>query len=104
MGLIPANNEKLDRIENMIARYTCGKMSIAKDRLNNRPEQGGLSLICLREMDIAMKCSWINRWRKEGQEMDITGRKVFGTSRCIRNIWKKRFLVFANAIQGTRSR
>jgi hypothetical protein len=51
-------------------------LRIAQDRINNRVEQGGLGLICLEELDVAIKVGWINRWLKEGDNIDITGSTV----------------------------
>jgi hypothetical protein len=31
----------------------------------------------LEELDIAIKCGWVNRWLKDGVKRDITGRAVF---------------------------
>jgi hypothetical protein len=76
MGIIPAERKKLLEIENAIGQYACGNLKIAKDRIYNRVEQGGLGLIKLEELDTAIKCGWINRWTKEGNKMDITGKYV----------------------------
>ncbi len=57
-------------IENAIGQFACGNLKIARDRIYNRVEQGGLGLIELEELDIAIKCGWINRWTKEGNKMD----------------------------------
>jgi hypothetical protein len=48
----------------MIERYVLAKIQIAKDRIYNRTDQGGLGLLKIEELDTAMKCAWINRWRK----------------------------------------
>ncbi len=64
MGIIPAERKKLLEIENAIGQYACGNLKIARDRIYNRVEQGGLGLIKLEELDIAIKCGWINRWTK----------------------------------------
>jgi hypothetical protein len=82
MGVIPANKNKLSEIEDAIGKYVCGNLKIAKDRWHNRPEQGGLGLIKLDELDTAIKCGWVNRWVKEGiVKRDITGRSVLGLAR-----------------------
>jgi hypothetical protein len=76
MGIIPAERKKLLEIENAIGQFVCGNLKIARDRIYNRVKQGGLGLIKLEELDIAIKCGWINRWTKEGNKMDITGKYV----------------------------
>jgi hypothetical protein len=82
MGIIPANKKKLTEIEDAIGKYVCGNLNIAKDRWHKKPEQGGLGLIKLDELDMAIKCGWINRWLKEGiVRRDITGRTVIGMER-----------------------
>jgi hypothetical protein len=76
MSTIPAHKKTLVEIEEAIAQYVCGEMRIAKDRIHNRAEQGGLGLIPLEELDMAIKCAWVNRWIKEGQKVDYVGFRV----------------------------
>jgi hypothetical protein len=63
-------------IENAIGQYACGNLKIARERVHNSVEQGGLGLIKLEELDTAIKCGWINRWCKEGVKVDFTGKYV----------------------------
>jgi hypothetical protein len=65
----------------MIEKYAIGKLPIAKDRIYNKIEQGGIGLLKISELDTAMKSAWVNRWKKEGQDVDITGSRVLGTAR-----------------------
>jgi len=65
----------------MIERYVLGKIQMARDRIYNRTDQGGLGLLKIEELDTAMKCAWINRWKKEGRKVDITGHRVLRTGR-----------------------
>jgi hypothetical protein len=65
----------------MIEKYAIGKLQIAKDRIYNRIEQGGIGLLKLSELDTAMKSAWVNRWKREGNGVDITGSRVLGTAR-----------------------
>jgi hypothetical protein len=39
----------------MIEKYTTGKLQIAKDRIYNKIEQGGLGLLKIWELNVAMK-------------------------------------------------
>ncbi len=47
MGIIPAEKKKLIEIETAIGKYACGNLKIARDKVHNRVEQGGLGLIKL---------------------------------------------------------
>jgi hypothetical protein len=76
MGILPVEKRKLVDIENAICQYACGNLKIARDKVHNRVEQGGLGLIKLEELDTAIKCGWINRWCKEGVKVDFTGKYV----------------------------
>ncbi len=76
MGVIPADKKKLSEIETAIGQYACGNLKIARDRIHNRVEQGGLILIKLEELDTAIKSGWVNRWIKEGRKVDTTGKYV----------------------------
>jgi hypothetical protein len=66
MGLIKLNQETADRIERLIERYVLGKLQVARDRIYNTVEQGGIGLIKISELDTAIGCGWINRWKREG--------------------------------------
>jgi hypothetical protein len=81
LGIIPADDGVLDRIESIIEWFTLGKLQIARDRIYNKLEQGGIGLLKLKDLDVAMKCAWVNRWNKEGQNVDITGGRVLNTAR-----------------------
>jgi hypothetical protein len=76
MGIIPLNKKLSVEVEKAINGYVCGGIRIAQDRINNRVEQGGLGMICLEELDIAIKVGWVNRWVKEGNKVDITGNSI----------------------------
>jgi hypothetical protein len=65
----------------MIEEYTVGKLQIARDRIYNTVEQGGLGLLKLDMLCISMGCAWINRWHREGDGVDITGSRVLETMR-----------------------
>jgi hypothetical protein len=63
--------------ESRIEKYTTGKLQIAKDRIQyNKIEQGGLGLLKIWELNVAMKSAWVNRWTKERECVDITGSRV----------------------------
>ncbi len=79
MSVIPTDSKKLSEVEDAVAKYACGEMKIAKDRVHNKVEQGGLGLIPLAELDIAIKCWWVNRWAKEGATVDFTGALVLNS-------------------------
>jgi hypothetical protein len=79
LGFIALEKRIADRIELMIEKYVVGKLQIARDRIYNKVEQGGLGLLKIQELETAMKCSWVNRWRKEGNNVDITGAMVLRT-------------------------
>ncbi len=81
MGIINIDQRTADRIERMIEKYVTGKMQIARDRIYNTVEQGGLGLLKITELDTAMCCAWINRWRREGDRVDITGSRVLSAAR-----------------------
>jgi hypothetical protein len=81
LGIIPLDMNACKTIEQMIEKYAIGKLPIAKDRIYNKIEQGGIGLLKISELDTAMKSAWVNRWKKEGQEVDITGSRVLGTAR-----------------------
>jgi hypothetical protein len=68
-------------LDNMIEKYAVGKLQIAKDRIYNKIEQGGIGLLKLSKLDIAMKSTWVNRWKREGHLVDITGSQVISTAR-----------------------
>ncbi len=65
----------------MIEEYTLGKLQVARDRIYNTVEQGGLGLLKLDLLGISMGCAWVNRWHREGDSMDITGSRVLDTAR-----------------------
>ncbi len=65
----------------MIEEYTVGKLQIARDRIYNTVEQGGLELLKLDMLGISMGCAWINRWHREGDGVDITESRVLETTR-----------------------
>jgi hypothetical protein len=90
LGIIPIDNNNAKVIEEMIERYAIGKLQIARDRIYNKIEQGGTGLLRIGELDTAMKSAWVNRWKKEGAAVDITGSRVLGTARqeCIEYINK----------------
>ncbi len=89
MGIIPLDKKKATEMEKAINGYVCGGYNIAQDRINNRIEQGGLGLIKLEELDIAIKCGWVNRWLKDGVKRDITGRAVFELGRWMSGIYRR---------------
>jgi len=78
LGIIPVEKGTLDRIDKQLAKYACGTLQIAADRIYNRVEQGGLGIISMCEMNTAIKSAWINRWRREGTGRDITAIRVMG--------------------------
>jgi hypothetical protein len=80
LGIIPLDTEAGKQIESMIERYAVGKLQIAKDRIYDKIEQGGIGLLRLSELDTAMKSAWVNRWKREGQSVDITGTRVLSTA------------------------
>jgi hypothetical protein len=53
---------------------------VSRDRIYNKVDQGGLGLLKIEELDTAMKCAWVNRWRIEGNNADITGNRVMQTA------------------------
>jgi hypothetical protein len=81
LGIIPTDTATANRIERMIEEYTVGKLQIARDRIYNTVEQGGLELLKLDMLGISMGCAWINRWHREGDGTDITGSRVLDTAR-----------------------
>ena len=80
LGIIPIESDIAKRIEGMIERYTLGNLQIAKDRIYNKIEQGGTGLLRISELNTAMKCAWVNRWKREGANVDITGSIVLNTA------------------------
>jgi hypothetical protein len=81
MGIIPIDVNTAKTIEVMIKKYTIGKLQIARDRIYYKIEQGGTGLLRILELDTAMKSAWVNRWKREGNNVDITGSSVLGTAR-----------------------
>jgi hypothetical protein len=81
LGIIPIDSNTAKALEEIIERYAIGKLQIAKDRIYNRVEQGGTGLLRISELDTAMKSAWVNRWKREGGGVDITGSRVLGTAR-----------------------
>jgi hypothetical protein len=81
LGIIPLDQNAGKIIEVMIEKYAIGKLQIAKDRIYNKIEQGGIGLLRIMDLDIAMKSAWVNRWKREGKNVDITGCRVLGTAR-----------------------
>jgi hypothetical protein len=81
LGIIPLDPAAGKTIEQMIEKYAIGKLQIARDRIYNKIEQGGIGLLKISDLDIAMKSAWINRWKREGKAVDITGSRVLGTAR-----------------------
>jgi hypothetical protein len=53
--------EILLQLESLIEKFVKGKLNIAKKRLYQPPEQGGLGLFELKPFLCAQKCSWIKR-------------------------------------------
>jgi hypothetical protein len=80
MGILPLGEVHCKKIEQLIEAFTLGRLQIARDRIYNKVEQGGTGLIRIRELEIAMKSSWINRWNKEGEKADVTGSRVIKTA------------------------
>jgi hypothetical protein len=80
LGIIPISVQHAKRIEGMIEKYVLAKIQMARDRIYNKVDQGGLGLLKIEELDTAMKCAWVNRWRREGTKVDITGHRVLRTS------------------------
>ncbi len=81
LGILPLDINAGGTIEQMIEKYAIGKLQIARDRIYNKIEQGGIGLLKISELDTAMKSAWVNRWKREGQSVDITGSRVIGTAR-----------------------
>ncbi len=61
MGIIPLEKRTSERIEQVIEKFVLGKLQVSKDRIYNKPEQGGLGLLKIWELNIVMKSSWVNR-------------------------------------------
>ncbi len=40
-----------------------------------------MGLLKIMELDTAMSCAWVNRWRREGVKVDITGSRVLSAAR-----------------------
>jgi hypothetical protein len=80
LGIIPLDINAGKAIEEMIEKYAIGKLQIAKDRIYNKVEQGGTGLLKITELDTAMKSAWVNRWKREGNMVDITGTRVLSTA------------------------
>jgi len=80
LGIIEIGPIKIRQIEDMIGKYVLGKLQVARDRLYKKIEQGGLGLLSLGELNTAMKSAWVNRWKKEGLKVDVTGTRVFRTT------------------------
>jgi len=80
MGIIPLEKRTAEKIEQMIEKFVLGKIQVARDRIYNKIEQGGLGLLKIWELNVAMKSSWINRWKRESRGVDITGSLVLGTA------------------------
>jgi hypothetical protein len=57
LGIIPVDANVGKQIKEMIEKYAIGKLQIAKDRIYNKIEQGGVGLLKLSELDTAMKCA-----------------------------------------------
>jgi hypothetical protein len=81
LGIIPIDSNTAKSIEGMIERFAIGKLQIAQDRIYNKIEQGGTGLLRISELNTAMKSAWVNRWKREGQDVDITGSRVLGMAR-----------------------
>jgi hypothetical protein len=81
LGILPLDTNAGNIIEQMIEKYAIGKLQIARDRIYNKIEQGGIGLLKISELDTAMKSAWVNRWKREGHSVDITGSRVLGTAR-----------------------
>jgi len=81
LGIIPIDNNTAKALEEIIEKYAIGKLQIAKDRIYNKIEQGGTGLLRISELDTAMKSAWVNRWKREGRNVDITGSRVLYTAR-----------------------
>jgi len=80
LGIIPISKNVAENIEQMIEKFVLDKMQMARDRIYNKIEQGGIGPIRISEMDVALKSSWVNRWLKEGVNKDSTGKVVFGST------------------------
>jgi hypothetical protein len=80
MGIIPLEKRTAEKIEQLIEKFVLGKIQVARDRIYNKIEQGGLGLLKIWELNVAMKSSWINRWKRESRGVDITGSLVLGTA------------------------
>ncbi len=54
----------------MIEKYVLAKLQVERDRIYNKVDQGGLGLLKIEELDTAMKCGWVNRWKREVESVD----------------------------------
>ncbi len=54
----------------MTEKYVLAKLQVARDRIYNKVDQGGLGLLKIEELDTATKCGWVNRWKREVKSVD----------------------------------
>ena len=45
MGIIPMDKRTAEKIELLIEKFVLGKLQVARDRIYNKAEQGGLGLL-----------------------------------------------------------
>jgi hypothetical protein len=60
---LPMPDDILSEYDNAIVNFVKGKLNIAKKRMYQTPENGGLGLFDLRNFLDAQKCAWIKRSR-----------------------------------------
>jgi hypothetical protein len=58
---VPLSADAIAELDNLIVNFVKGKLNIAKKRMYQRPENGGLGLFNLCNFLDAQKCAWIKR-------------------------------------------
>jgi exonuclease III len=67
-SVLPVSDTLIDTIEDVIYRYVCGNMRLAKERTFLPVKMGGLGLFKVKKFLDAQACSWIRRSRVVDQD------------------------------------
>jgi len=76
LGVLPLEKEVGDRINELMATFIKGNdRVIAKERWCIARELGGYGMVDMHVMNTCIKASWINRWIKNVESVDINGKR-----------------------------
>jgi hypothetical protein len=68
---LPMPDDMLSEYDSLIVNFVKGKLNIAKKRMYQTPENGGLGLFDLRNFLDAQKCAWVKRSRDLSEQWKV---------------------------------